>query len=581
MPARLFMNTAVPPAPVLKTSGYKSSKLGPLEAIFDLKPGLIGAHGPTIGYHTRMTEKDWVHPTRENFQYAVALLQEGRPKSVERAIEVLSLLLPLQDVREESKTHGLWSWYYEEPLDKMNPPDWNWAGFCGLQIGLALVKFPELLPADLRGRMESALDHCARSIIRRNIKAHYTNIAYLSATVALAAGNVLNRPEYVLYGREMLEQIEESLDHHGNYNEYNSPTYTLLLIQFCESILAVATDGRALELGEKLRCRTWEIIAAYFHPATAQWAGPQSRSYSTWLDASLIQEISNRVGQELPSRSSISTTGHPPVPSVVDALPCPPEIARRFRSLPKEEFELTQRFIRRENDSKSLRGTTWFSHDACLGSINEESFWTQRRLVLGYWRTEDDLAVQLRLRFLHDGRDFVSAWATNRQAGRRVLTGVSFLIENGDYHPVFYFPQNSEFIAEDFRLRYELLGENVAGRQIPDGRFELRAGNIRALIHPLAGSFFGRPVSWQLTKIEGGMALDGVCYSGIPRVFPFKEKTPSYLALGLDLLRSDEANPAVRPHELRIDEAAQSTVTWGLPDAALDVAFTAHTHLQP
>jgi hypothetical protein len=581
MSVRLFMNTSLSPAPVLEAPSNQTSKLGALEAIFDAKPGLIGTHGPTIGYHTRMTENDWVHPTRENFQYAVALLQEGTPKGVKRAIEILNLLLTLQDIEEESKTYGLWSWYHEEPLDKMDPPDWNWAGFCGLQIGLALVKFPELLPADLRGRMESALDHCARSIMRRNIKAHYTNIAYLSATVALAAGNVLNRLEYVLYGRSMLEQIEESLDHHGNYNEYNSPTYTLLLIQFCESILAVASDERALELGEKLRRRTWEIIAAYFHPATAQWAGPQSRSYSTWLDASLIQEISRRIGHELPSRSSTSTTGHPPVPSVVEAIPCSPEIARRFRSLPKDEFELTQRFIRKENDGESLRGTTWFSHDACLGSINEESFWTQRRIVLGYWKTEDDLAVQLRLRFLHDGRDFVSAWATNRQAGRRVLSGVSFLIENGDYHPVFYFPKNSEFIAEDFRLRYELLGENVKGRQLPDGRFELRGGDFRALIQPLAGTFFGKPVSWQLKEIEGGVALDGVCYSGIPRTFPFKEKTPSYLALGLDLLRSDEANPAVRPHELRIGDNAPSTVTWGSPDSSLDVAFTAYSHLQP
>ncbi len=169
-----------------------------------------------------------------------------------------------------------------------------------------------------------------------------------------------------------------------------------------------------------------------------------------------------------------------------------PRSPRASGNCPEKEYEITQRFIRKEDDSRSIRGTTWFSQEACLGSINEETFWIQRRVVLGYWKTPEDKAVQLRLRFLCDGRDFVSAWASSRQQGTSVLTGVSFLVDHGDFHPVFYFPENSNFSAEDFRLRYELLGVGAKGRATGDGRFELSAGSLRALIQPLEGNSSAR-----------------------------------------------------------------------------------------
>ncbi len=62
------------------------------------------------------------------------LLDCGDSLMEKRAFDVLRKLFSLQDVRPNSTTHGLWSYFLEEPLDKMASPDLNWADFIGTQL---------------------------------------------------------------------------------------------------------------------------------------------------------------------------------------------------------------------------------------------------------------------------------------------------------------------------------------------------------------------------------------------------------------------------------------------------------------
>jgi hypothetical protein len=67
--------------------------------------------------------------------------------------------------------------------------------------------------------------------------------------------------------------------------------------------------------------------------------------------------------------------------------------------------------------------------------------------ALAYWKTEDDPAVVLRLRFLHDGRDFASMGIRSIQDGPRVLSKF-YPIENaGNWHPSLDRPENGLFHA--------------------------------------------------------------------------------------------------------------------------------------
>ena len=90
---------------------------------------------------------------------------------------------------------------------------------------------------------------------------------------------------------------------------------------------------------------------------------------------------------------------------------------------------------------------TCFDVFSCLGTVNRSSFCTQRKPLLAYWKTEDDPAVVLRLRFLHDGRDFASMGIRSIQDGTRVLSKF-YPIENaGNWHPSLDRPEDGLFHA--------------------------------------------------------------------------------------------------------------------------------------
>ncbi|HEU5089360.1 MAG TPA: hypothetical protein VFT99_18015, partial [Roseiflexaceae bacterium] len=112
-------------------------------------------NGP--GYHTRIPNGTWAHPTRETLDYALALLASGQPADVARAADILDAVLALQDADPTSRTYGIWPWLAEEPLAEMAPPDWNWADFCGARLAQILADYGALLPDTLRAATQSAL----------------------------------------------------------------------------------------------------------------------------------------------------------------------------------------------------------------------------------------------------------------------------------------------------------------------------------------------------------------------------------------------------------------------------------------
>jgi hypothetical protein len=504
---------------------------------------MIGSELHSPGYHTTVPDGEWVHRTRDSLGYATALLHSGQPEYVKRAGDIIKKVIGLQDQDPLSRTYGIWPWLLEEPLDQMSPPDWNWADFCGKQIGHMLIDYEDLLPDDLSQTMRESLGHAAWSIFRRNVTIGYTNIAIMGAGVALIAGQVLDSPRLTDYGRRKLSRVLEYTRHHGGFQEYNSPTYTRVALSETERVLHLVRDPQAREDAEALRRIAWETIANYYHPATKQWAGPHSRAYSDKLEPGTAQYISDRVG--------FNVGIEPLKPSfyAIPPIPCPDDLIDRFKTLPAEEIEVRSSFLR--TAPLTYEGTTWFKDDACLGTINNDTFWVQRRVLLGYWRTDDDPAVVLRLRFLHDGVDFASAAVYNAQEKNRVLSVLGILLGFGDFHVSLDRPADGIFHAEDFRVRYELSGEGVEVRDLGGGKFELSAGNYRAAICTAPGHFGPYDVKWEIGKEDGKAFLDGICYSGERRAFDLSELGEVAVAAGLEILKDDEGP---------MDEAVHITV---------------------
>ena len=103
------------------------------DARYDPAEKMIRRPFSSPGYHTTL-KGGYVHPPRDSLNYAVALLDSGEPDRLKRAQDILRKVISLQDQDPKSRTYGIWSWFMEEPLEKMSPPDWNWADFCGTQL---------------------------------------------------------------------------------------------------------------------------------------------------------------------------------------------------------------------------------------------------------------------------------------------------------------------------------------------------------------------------------------------------------------------------------------------------------------
>jgi hypothetical protein len=522
--------------------------------VYSAEHSMLGLCWKGPDYHTRVPQGAWVHPTRESLDYALSLLRSGE---VERAAAIIRKVLSLQDTDPTIETYGIWPWLLEEPLAEMDPPDWNWADFCGARLAQLLVEHQGDLPEDLVRVARTAIGHAAASIFRRNVGPEYTNIAVMGAGVTLAAGEVLGEPRFSEYGRRRLRNIVEHTEHHGGFNEYNSPTYTIVTLIECERMLQLVRDTHARANAERLRRAAWQTIAEHYHPGTHQWAGPHSRAYSDRLDAAIAGYLSARTGIEVLPHP---TSGVRDRLEGTAPLPCPDDLVYRFRSPANEETELRSAFIRR-NGGDSNQGTTWMSEDACLGSVSSDNLWDQRRVLLGYWRTEEDPAVVLRLRFLHDGRDFSSACARNAQSGPRILSAIGLLTGMGDAHHQLDVPASGTFDAEDFRVRYQLVGEGVAGRELEDGRFELSAGMHRAAIHTSPGHFGQHGLTWEMESAEGLVCLDGVCYRGPRRRFDPAKLGEVVIVAGLELLR-DYQPPAASGPAVREKENGTLDATW-------------------
>jgi len=515
------------------TKSFETDTLRAFDPQYSEQHQMVGSTLKSPGYHTQLTDGTRVHPTRDSLDYALALLGSGEAARSDRAARILWKVLSLQDTDPTSRTYGIWPWFIEEPLSAMAPPDWNWADFCGARLSEALDQHGANLPENLAAEIRAGLGHAAWSIFRRNVGSDYTNIAIMGAGVTLAAGEILDEARLRIYGHRRLERIVEHAEHHAGFTEYNSPTYTMTALEECERILRLIKDPPARLAAEKLRRLCWSTIADHFHPATRQWAGPHSRAYADRLDEERIRYVTNC---------------------------CPDDLSPRFRHLPAPVVELRQTLIRQNDGIDDVRGTTWLTEEACLGSANYETLWNQRRPLLGYWKDGDDVAV-LRLRFLRDGKDFASACVYNDQQGGRVLSAAGMLTDGGDFHLFLDAPDDGCFTASDFRLRYELTAPSATANPLGGGRFSLAAADHQAVIHTLPAQFGAHSVLWQLAEHKDRVSLDGICYAGPRQTFRFKDLDSLVLACGLEVLHRGSPPAETSPTIERIT-ADELSVRW-------------------
>ena len=247
--------------------------------------------------------------------------------------------------------------------------------------------------------------------------------------------------------------------------------------------------------------------------------------------------------------------------ATVPPLPCPKELISQFRETAGEPREIQRVFARNKSGTAAIVGTTWHSGQACLGSVNRSSCWVQRKPLIAYWKTADDLAIVFHVRFLHDGKDFASMGIRTTQKGSRALCLFESVRKRGDWHHTLDRPADGVFQARDFRVRFELRGVGATAKPLDGGRFELAADGHRIVIHTMSGHFVDGDVLWEIG--EDGRSLEGICYRGERRSFDFSSRLDVALCVGVELLQSDEA---VADHAPRLTnpQAGGVAATWAI-----------------
>jgi hypothetical protein len=431
------------------------------DANYDASQQMLRTPFSSPGYHTTLTG-GYVHSTRGTLDYAVALLDSGDPDRRARAEAVLHRVIALQDQDPNSPTYGIWPWFLEEPLEKMSPPDWNWADFCGTQLLQVALDHMDRLPGDLQEQVKDSILHAARSIRRRNVGPGYTNIALMGTYVTLVAGEHFKVRDLADYGRQRLRRFYDYTREKGSFTEYNSPTYTMVAIEEISRMIRHVRDDEAQRLLQKLNDFAWHHVARRFHPPTRQWAGPHSRAYSTFLGPgtlAAIQRATDNNVRFLPESEVWESLDAHRLP-----LHCPPELYLYFTSLeqPRTEVEAFEINAPGEHD---VIGTTYLHPDFTLASVNLGDLWNQRRPLLAYWNAQQGPAA-LRLRCLHDGYDYAGASLLTVQDQGEILGAVLFATDRGDTHISLDKIPNATLRARDLRVRLQLEGA-VAGLKLP------------------------------------------------------------------------------------------------------------------
>ncbi len=432
----------------MKYQEFYDRKLNTESAKFNPKVGLIEENMLNWGggYHSRYC--GIVHKTRENTAYATAIIVGKASELYDRAASILEKVVDAQDTRENSKTFGLWSYYFDESLDEMRAPDYNWADFISKDLIGALIYGQDILNEELKDKLRIAINNAAICSIRRDVAPDYTNISVMSSFCIVAAGELLGNQEYVEIGRARLKRFWEYIDYNGNYSEYNSTGYSVITMEELSRIVALVKDQETLETAHKLLEVGWKLIGEHYNVSLKQHTPPYYRAYydvdvfdkdaaSVRLPAWLYCSTNGLVGEILSEkRISFDTMFY--------HQPCPAHLLPLFE--PVEERVVDEVFYKKNNfrpegyeyctisnyDCPDLRAYSYMTKDYSMGSFDVIDCWNQRRSSMVIWGKEDPSYI--RIRAINNGYDFCSGMVYTDQYKNRMLSQLGFVNDRGDFH---------------------------------------------------------------------------------------------------------------------------------------------------
>jgi hypothetical protein len=116
-------------------------------------------------------------------------------------------------------------------------------------------------------------------IDRLDVHPSYTNIVLSDICNSILGGEAIDDSAYVERGARLFDEWFAFTNEAGAPHEYNSPTYLAVDIGRMAALAEHTRDPRIALKARIAEERLWVHVAAHYHPALAELAGPHSRSY--------------------------------------------------------------------------------------------------------------------------------------------------------------------------------------------------------------------------------------------------------------------------------------------------------------
>ena len=399
------------------------------------------------GYWEKVLQKGEkkYHATNPSLKYALDLLDSQEKQYEQRAFDIISKTISVQANDPKEPFYGVWPYYEEEPLVRNAVYiDYNWANFNAEILLDIFIDHYDRLPQTLRDEMKASMILATRSIIKRNVRLTYTNVAIASIYCVSVVGKLFDIKEFNEYAHKRLCEFYAFTKSKGGFSEYNSPSYTVLSLDLLEQLQSRIMDTEDLAIVKDLYHMHWNMIARHHHKATGQWAGPYSRVYNT-----LVRDVYYKLLQDA-SGGKINF-GVSTVPSLRVHHRIPDDLLSYFISpvYPRTEIDVF------EPTEPKVIGTAYLTKSYTLSSSNRSSLWGQRRPLMAFWGQPKSKCNYFQLRFLHDDYDFSAASLFTSQKANKIVAGLNFAANGGDRHILIDTIAKNRFKASDLRLVFE------------------------------------------------------------------------------------------------------------------------------
>ncbi len=232
-------------------------------------------------------------------------------------------------------------------------------------------------------------------------------------------------------------------------------------------------------------------------------------------------------------------------------IPAPAAVIARCQHLPSAEITVQQRVAITRHGDRVL--TTWMNERLCLGSVNHDTSWIQRRPLIAYAPDGQGGTAVLKLRFVKNNHDFASGYIRSAQQQGRVLCIVSLVRDQGDHHCHLDKAADGRYAFETLAWRWELtgVGARVEGSAVTCG--DLHAQVVMAPATWRGQALVGKP--WQSS--DGAAVGVQVDLASQPGVVDVNTDEPLVLVMGLSL-----DGKAVEPIAV-VRSGDGVTATWG------------------